>query len=132
MVKGRCLCGGVSFEVKGDVTPIIFCHCKQCRSWHGNFVGYTGCRQEDLVFHSEETLAWYVSSDVARRGFCKTCGSSLFWDRLASKAIAVAGGCLDDPTELTAKEHIFTEFAADYYQIKDGLPQLVGDHEDGV
>ncbi len=131
-VKGGCLCGGVKFEVQGKTSLVSFCHCKQCRTWHGNFVGYTGSHQDNLVFKSSEALTWFKSSEEARRGFCQICGSSLFWDRLGSEGIAIAAGCLEDPTGLTAKDHIFVASAGDYYELDDDLHKFDGDHQSGV
>lgn len=131
-ITGHCLCGDVSFDVKGNVSAVTFCHCDQCQRWHGNYAAYTGCQLQDLVFTSDDSLAWYQSSDVARRGFCSNCGSSLFWDRLGSNGIGIAAGSLVMPTGLSPAEHIFMKSCGDYYTIKDDLPQLKGDHDTGV
>ncbi len=131
-IKGSCLCGGVIFEVRGKSSDVSFCHCKQCRTWHGNYAGYTGCDISDLVFVSDRNLTWYHSSDVARRGFCKECGSSLFWDRIGTAGIGIAAGCLENPTGLKGSDHIFTGSAGDYYTIDDGLPQFEEDPGTGV
>ena len=32
---GRCLCGGIAFEVRGPRAPIQVCHCQQCRKAQG-------------------------------------------------------------------------------------------------
>ena len=60
----------------------------------------------------------------AERGFCPTCGASLFWRRIGSDHIDVAAGSVDAPTGLTLAAHIHVEDKGDYYQIDDGLPQL--------
>jgi len=118
----------VSFEVTSDLVNVNYCHCKQCQQWHGNFVGYTSCHPENLKFNSEGSLKWFTSSEVARRGFCGDCGSSLFWNRIGSNKISIAAGSLQEPTGLTPNEHIFVEFKGDYYDINDDLPKLDGDN----
>ncbi|MEH6402637.1 MAG: GFA family protein [Sneathiella sp.] len=125
---GSCLCGSVSFEVAGDLADVNFCHCKQCQQWHGNFAAYASCKSESLTFNSEGSLKWFLSSDVARRGFCNDCGSSLFWSRIGSDKISIAAGCLTESTGLRPNEHIFVEFKGSYYSIKDDLPKLDGDN----
>lgn len=35
MVQGGCLCGGVRFEIEGELAPIQICHCSQCRKAQG-------------------------------------------------------------------------------------------------
>jgi len=76
-----------------------------------------------LAIEGEDALAWYQSSERVRRGFCRTCGSSLFWDPVQSEKIAVAMGAFDDPTGTHLHMHIFVAEKGDYYDIADGLPQ---------
>jgi len=123
--RGGCLCGGVKFDVRGELSPVTYCHCKQCRISHGHFIGYSNCAKDDLHLTSDSTLTWFHSSEAAKRGFCNTCGSSLFWRRKNTDRISIAAGCLDDPTHLTAAVHIFVGSAGDYYKIEDGLPCFV-------
>ncbi|WP_328803830.1 GFA family protein [Paracoccus xiamenensis] len=62
-------------------------------------------------------------SDIAERGFCGTCGASVFWRELEAGRLSVSLGCVDAPTGLTLSRHIFTAYKGDYYTITDGLPQ---------
>lgn len=126
--SGSCLCGGVSFEINGNLNKVNYCHCKQCQQWQGNFAAFTSCKPENLVFLADKTLNWYASSDFARRGFCVDCGSSLFWQRIGSDKFSIAAGCLVEPTELVPNEHIFVASKGDYYEINDDLRKLDGDN----
>ncbi len=66
---------------------------------------------------------------MARRGFCRDCGSSLFWEPTSGDRISIAAGTLDSPTGLDAAAHVFVRDSGDYYTISDGLPQRTdGDH----
>ncbi len=123
---GHCLCKGVQFEVHGPLRPVVFCHCEMCRRTSGHFVAATACARQDLVLKASASLQWYQSSSTARRGFCATCGGSLFWDPVGEDRIAIMAGTLDLPTGLTSKGHIFTAEAGDYYPIEDGLPKSAG------
>ena len=80
----------------------------------------------DVAFREDRGLAWYDSSDVARRGFCRHCGSGLFWHRKGAPRMAITAGSLDQPTGLKVVKHIFVDDKADYLEITDGLPQLTG------
>jgi len=120
--SGSCLCGGIRYEVTGDLNPVTYCHCKQCRVWHGDVIGYSGCDREDLKFLSDDTLTWFHSSESGRRGFCTGCGSSLFWADVTEGYIAITAGSIDEPTGLKAKAHIFTGSSGDYYEILGDLP----------
>ena len=80
-------------------------------------------QEKDLHLKGDENLIWYAASDEAKRGFCKQCGSVLFWKRNGTDHRAVMAGSLESPTGLETIAHIYTEFKGDYYEITDGLPQ---------
>ncbi len=126
---GSCLCGRVAFEVSGELRPVEFCHCSQCRKTSGHFVAATACHPDELRLKADESLRWFASSATADRGFCAECGSSLFWRPKHGKHISIMAGTLEQPTGLKAIRHICVADASDYYQIADGLPQYAGEPE---
>ena len=71
-------------------------------------------------------VTWFQSSPGARRGFCGTCGSNLFWDGPGTH-LSLFAGTLDGATGLKTKGHIFCASKGDYYEIADGLPQAEAD-----
>ena len=123
---GGCLCGAVRYQVHGQLRPVVYCHCSQCRKTSGNFVGATACKAEHLLMLADETLCWYDSSDEADRGFCARCGSNLFYRPAHGRHVAIFAGTIDLPTGLKAARHIFVDSAADYITLGDGLPQHHG------
>lgn len=133
--SGRCLCGAVSYQVRGPLREVMICHCEECRRWHGHVCATTAARREDLVLLIQRGLRWIQSprSDArARRGFCRECGSSLFWDAPGRETISIAAGTLDAPTGLRTAGHWYVSQAGDYYELPDdGLPrhQLSGEAE---
>ena len=120
-LSGGCLCGAVRYEIRGPVRDVVNCHCGQCRRSHGHFAAYAAVKAADLALVEQAGLAWYRSSGTARRGFCKTCGASLFWAPGDLDYWAVAAGSLDAPTGLKTVAHIFVADRGDYYTIDDGL-----------
>lgn len=127
---GGCLCGAVEFEIHGELLPVMNCHCSKCRRFHGNVAAYTSTRRENLVITREDGLKWYRSpldeTPNVHRGFCKKCGSSLFWDPRGRSNIAIAAGALDSPTHLKTAGHVWVDQKGDYYEITDDLPQHEG------
>lgn len=123
MHTGSCLCGAVSFEVAGDLHAPDACHCVQCRKQSGHVWASTDVKREALTLSGDEHVRWYQSSEKVRRGFCKTCGSFLFWDPIGRASIAIAMGAFDKPTQVSLGMHIFVADKGDYYEIADGLPQ---------
>jgi hypothetical protein len=120
---GACLCGGVRYEVWGELRQVLACHCDQCARTSGHHVAATRCDASALRLVTAETLAWYRSSDRAERGFCRRCGGNLFWKPSAGATVSIMAGTLDRPTGLTVSGHIHVGAKSDYYEITDGLPQ---------
>jgi hypothetical protein len=112
--------------VRGPLRPVVNCHCGQCRKFHGHYGAYSNAATKDISITGYRSLKWYRSSSFARRGFCKECGSSLFWERLRSGTISIAAGTLDAPTKLKTISHIFVEHMGDYYKIGDKLQKVPG------
>lgn len=124
MARGSCLCGAVQFNVNGPLRPVVACHCQQCRKTSGNYVTATSCPRDAISVTGE--VRWFQSSPQARRGFCPTCGSNLFWDGPGAH-LSIMAGVLEAPTGLSLAGHIFCADKGDYYEIKDGLPQAAQD-----
>ena len=124
MIKGRCECGAVAFEVENVRDTVTVCHCSQCRRTSGHLWASTHAPFDQLTFLNDEGLRWYASSDHAKRGFCTHCGSSLFYRMNDEEGIAIAAGCLDDDSGLTVGKHIFVADKGRYYEIGDGAPQI--------
>ena len=36
MIKGSCMCGKVTYVIKGEIGDITHCHCTTCRKAHGS------------------------------------------------------------------------------------------------
>lgn len=126
MHKGSCACGAITFEVIGKLGPAEACHCVQCRKWTGHLLASTEVPRSAVTIHGEEHVTWYPSSEKVRRGFCSSCGSSLFFDPTNKKKhdwIGISMGAFESPTETKLALHIFVAEKGDYYDIGDGLPQ---------
>lgn len=66
-------------------------------------------------------VRWFESSPAARRGFCPTCGSYLFWEEYDG-LVYISAGALEGRTGLTMDGHIFYADKGDYYSVAPGLP----------
>lgn len=123
VLTGGCLCGGVRFMVAERPEGVTTCHCSQCRRFHGHVAAYVAVPRDAVAFDADASLSWYRSSPEAQRGFCGTCGSSLFWKGDGDGMVEIAAGSLDRPTGLVTLRHGFVASKGDYYEIADGLPQ---------
>lgn len=124
MHTGGCLCGAVTFQVTGPLRPVVACHCTQCRKTSGHYVAATSALRADVAIKGD--VSWYQSSANARRGFCGTCGSNLFWDGPGAN-LSIFAGTIDGATGLETIGHIFCADRGDYYDIRSDMPQAEGD-----
>lgn len=97
MLKGSCLCGGVAYEA-GAVRDASHCYCTMCQKQHGAGSGsYANVDSAGFVLvQGADLVTEYASSEQGRRGFCKVCGSTLFWRSTQTPdRIAVTLGTLE-------------------------------------
>lgn len=132
---GSCLCGDVRFTVTWPSKWVAHCHCTMCQRAHGAaFVTWFGIENERVrIDDAGGSLDWYVSSPGAERGFCKRCGSSLFFcsERWPGEFhIALAN--LDGDADRAPMAHVFWETHAEWAKIdpEDGLPRKTAPDSD--
>ena len=124
---GGCHCGAVRYEVRGDIRDAYLCHCHLCAKLHGHVSAYAAVNTDELHLRNDIGLRWYRLSEKTDRGFCKECGSGLFWRAVRSKYIAITPGTLDGPSGLQTKAQIFCAFKGDYYPLDPTIPAF--DHD---
>jgi hypothetical protein len=124
VVQGRCLCGGVTYVVRGHLRDVINCHCERCRRFTGHHMAATSARSDDLAVEDpERLLRWFGPVPEAGYAFCSRCGSSLFW-RCASDPDrrSICAGTLDPPTGLRTTQAWWTSQASDYHE-RPAIPE---------
>jgi hypothetical protein len=79
----------------------------------------------ELALHwQSRSVAEYTTPGGGQRGFCPTCGSSLYF-RIDGD-FSVEAGSVNTPSGGHMSRHIFTADKGDYYTLTDGLPQSAG------
>lgn len=127
MLKGRCLCEGVRFEITAEFGALGYCHCKQCqRASGGAFAANSTISRSGLRFVSgEELIREYESSPGRFRAFCSRCGSPVYKRVLEQPdSVRIRLGLVDGDPGLRARVHIFVASKAPWYEITDALPQF--------
>jgi hypothetical protein len=125
-IRGSCLCGGVQYEILGELSDAAYCHCSKCRRTLGAAFGtYARVRAGEFLWLSgEDLIATYESSPSVYRCFCRQCGSPLGAVGEGGKLSWVSlGTVLGDPG-LRPEVHIFVGSKAPWYEITDDLPQF--------
>lgn len=128
-LNASCLCGNVRLTVQGELEHAPeACHCVQCRKHSGSFLTGVNVRKSKLTIDGAESIGWYASSEKVDRGFCLTCGSTLFWKPTMEgyEWISVAMGLFDGATGTRLAKHTFVDEKGDYYDLDDRVPQVDG------
>ncbi len=126
MLKGSCLCGGVTYEVHSELGPIIMCHCSKCRKVTGTaFATNTPISVANFkLVTGENLLSEFESTPNVFRVFCRNCGSPLYSRRtITPEIIRLRIGTLDSAIEDKPTAHVFVASKAEWYEIVDDLPQ---------
>ncbi|MHB8454801.1 MAG: GFA family protein [Acidiferrobacterales bacterium] len=126
MHKGGCLCGAVTYEINGDLGPIMLCHCSRCRKVNGTaFNAASPVRKADFrILTGLDKLTDFESSPGVGRVFCSVCGSPIFSRRDAfPEVIRLRIGTLDTPVNTRISAHIFVASKAEWFDIRDDAPQ---------
>lgn len=116
---GSCLCGAVTFTLDNVPEKTGACHCSMCRKVSGGVYLGLEVPTENVIFHTDKGLSCYASSEWAERGFCGTCGSSLFYRVTAPGphhgVYHFGFGSLDDPSGIALTDEIFIDRKPDGY-----------------
>ena len=128
-VKGSCLCGAVGLTANLPSKWSAHCHCSMCRKAHGaGYVTWVGFEQDQVsITKGTDQLAWHHSSPGAQRGFCRQCGSSMFFrsERWADE-LHIALGCIDDEMDRKPQANVFFDRHVDWMPIDETLKQVEG------
>ena len=126
LYTGSCLCGGIRYEIQGEIGEGLYCHCKRCRKANGTaFATNAPIQKADFkIVQGEQLLKKYQSSETTQCCFCGECASpiiSIKTDTPDTYRLRI--GTLDTPLEHKPTKHIFTAYKAEWDTICDGLPQ---------
>ena len=124
--KGSCLCKRVTYEIVGELTDVLNCHCSMCRKLHAAAFRTRAkvATRDWKTLTGEEFIKFYESSPGERKGFCSECGSSLFTKFDANPdVLGFPLGTLDTDPEVKATRHVFVGSKAPWFDITDELPQ---------
>ena len=128
MIKGSCLCGGVQYEISGEMGDIVHCHCPTCRKTHATaFSSVASVPLDGLnVKVGKGLLKYFESSPGKKRYFCKNCGSHIYAKREGQAHYVFRLGTLDDDPKLKSSHHIWLSEKAPWYDIESDsqLPQF--------
>jgi hypothetical protein len=106
-MSGHCLCSAVKFTAESVETHHHVCHCGMCRRWNGGPV--FGASASGVKFEGEENIARYTSSEWAERGFCRHCGSHLFYFLKPAHQYILCVGAFEDASAFEVAAEIYID-----------------------
>jgi hypothetical protein len=126
-LTGRCLCGGVRFEVTEPLVSAGYCHCTRCQRRTGSAASASAriVPGSLRVVSGEELIKAFEPADGFAKLFCSNCGSAL-WSRHPEDedVISVRLGAFDDDPGIRPSYRQFVAYAAPWEPLPDdGLPR---------
>jgi hypothetical protein len=125
---GSCLCGAVTFAVRGKPARWMQCHCSRCRrgrsAAHGSNTFYPGAQFSWLG--GRELVRRYKPPEAERFtvSFCTRCGGGAPVERENVPFVLVPAALLDGDPGAGPEAHIHVASKAPWYTVHDSLPQF--------
>ena len=123
-VRGRCLCGDIRYEYRGDPIVTLHCHCDSCRRHASSPITTFVVVIKDRFRYTQGTPSAYASTPGVSRTHCGRCGSPIAYesDRRPDE-IDLYAGTLDDPTIVTPTSHVHVAEQLPWFETVDDLPR---------
>ena len=120
-VAGGCQCGAVRFRIAALGRASI-CHCRMCQKAFGSFFApLAGVPPRDFAW-LRGTPGVFRSSQAAERGFCRDCGTPLFFRYVDKDRISISLGSLDEPARVAPARQYGVESRLPYVATLTQLP----------
>ena len=109
MLKGRCFCGAIRYEMGGAPFHETVCHCSICRRTTGApFVAWFSVPRSEFRF-VQGTPIRFRSTEKGTRSFCPRCGTQLTFEHDDFlDEIDVTTCSLDEPERVPPRDHTRT------------------------
>ncbi|MBP6104944.1 MAG: GFA family protein [Steroidobacteraceae bacterium] len=105
-LRGRCLCGAVSYEATGPAREMWYCHCRECRKTSGIGFGAWIAVPDVRWISGEERVVRSATSPALTRGFCAQCGTVLPARRAGDGGAMLPAGGLESVGAMRPCGHV--------------------------
>ena len=107
--SGGCQCGAVRFKAEPDLENGHLCHCRMCQKAVGApFAAHVGAPVQSLTWTRGKPSEFESSTGIFR-GFCKDCGTYLYFRRKGAKRQSMAIAAFDRAAEVPLDAEIGIE-----------------------
>ncbi|SDY90156.1 Uncharacterized conserved protein [Jannaschia faecimaris] len=110
-IKGRCLCGAISFEVANTFEKLFMCSCDQCRQITGSAFAsnlFVSIEEFDWLKGADDVVNYQLPGRDISKSFCRVCGSGVPWSSDDGTKMIVPAGSLSEPAIVAERVRIFT------------------------
>lgn len=125
---GRCLCGAVSYAIKGEPALMGQCHCRGCQQASGTGHMSLAFFAADQVEIKGETTGYDSIADngnIVTRHFCPTCGSRIFNVNSGRPGlVAITAGSADDSSWFSPQAVVFTKARPSWDMTSTDVPNF--------
>lgn len=125
-VKGQCQCGAARFEAQLTGLGAHACHCLMCRRQTSG-PQFAVDANHPVAFEDETAVGVYQSSEWGERGFCKTCGTLLFWRTRDHSFGSINPFTLEDAPDFAFESEIFIDQKPDFYDFAGDRTRMTGE-----
>jgi hypothetical protein len=127
VLRGRCACRAVAFDVADEFVEAYNCHCSNCRAATGSlFRPWGEIEPGKLELTSgADTLVVQGDADGHHAVRCRECFSLVYWTGYEGRIRIPYGTLVDEPT-LKPTAHIYVGSKVPWHEILDELPQYDG------
>jgi hypothetical protein len=125
-MTGGCACGRVRFTAEVGSDDAYLCHCRMCQRATGSLsIAFTNVLKAAVRWQREPD--WYVSSPIARRPYCRECGTSLGFEYPDHHKMDLTVASFDDPSRFAPTAHFGAESMHRAWIDTHGLPEMRAD-----
>ncbi|MEZ5894458.1 MAG: GFA family protein [Parvularculaceae bacterium] len=121
-VSGGCQCGAVRYHTDVMLDNAHLCHCRMCQKAMGNIFAALVATPNEALTWTRGKPAVFKSSAHAERGFCKKCGTPLFYNSLDNDRINLTIGSLDHPEKFPPRNQVGVEARVAWFAALAALP----------
>jgi len=121
-MTGGCACGAVRFEAEVESDDAYLCHCRMCQRTTGSVsIAFKNLPQSSVRWLSGPD--WYESSPIAKRSYCRKCGTSLGFQFNEGPNMDLTVASFDEPGRFKPTSHFGSESMHEAWLDTSDLPR---------
>ena len=108
-MSGGCQCGAIRYHETCFFDSAHICHCRMCQKAVGNaFAALVAAPSNAFQWTRGKPTTWRSSQNI-ERGFCRDCGTPLFYLDANEDRIFLTIGSVDKPERFSPKRQVGIE-----------------------